>query len=62
MDEQGYPAAEKEIMKALDSADKLRKQVAIVVSKFGYETREPFLEREFKRYSLTIPVDKDSEG
>ena len=57
VDEQGYPAAEKEIMKALDSADRLRKQVAIVVSKFGYETCEPFLEREFREYSLTIPVE-----
>ena len=57
VDEQGYPAAEMEIMKALDSAEKLRKQVAVVVSKFGYETCEPFLENEFKEYSLTIPVE-----
>jgi len=57
VDEQGYPAAEKEILKALDSADRLRKQVAIVVSKFGYETCEPFLDREFRDCSLTIPVE-----
>ncbi len=57
VDEQGYSTAENEILKALDSAEKLRKQVAVVVSKFGYETCEPFLDREFKEYSLTIPIE-----
>lgn len=57
VDEQGYPAAEREILKALDSADILRKQIGVVVSKFGLETREPFLEREFRDYSLTIPIE-----
>jgi asparagine synthase (glutamine-hydrolysing) len=57
VDEQGYPAVEKEITKALDSADKLRKQVALVVSEFGYETQEPFLEQEFREFSLKIPAE-----
>ena len=56
-DEQGYPAAEKEILKALDSADKLRKQVSLVVSRFGYETCEPFLEPEFRECSISIPAE-----
>ncbi|MHB2037143.1 MAG: asparagine synthase C-terminal domain-containing protein [Nitrososphaerales archaeon] len=57
VDEQGYLAAEKEILKALDSADKLRKQVSLVVSKFGYETCEPFLEPEFREFSTSIPIE-----
>ena len=63
VDEQGYPAAEKEILKALDSADRLRKQVAIVVSKFGYETCEPFLDNVIQRVFSDYPCGvQDSEG
>jgi asparagine synthase (glutamine-hydrolysing) len=57
IDVEGYPEVQKEIVRALHTADELRKQVSTVVSKFGYETREPFFEPEFKEYSLGIPVE-----
>ncbi len=57
VDEQGYDAASKEICEALDLANKLLEQVGLVVGKFGFETREPFLDPEFVDYCLKIPIE-----
>lgn len=57
VDEFGYQAVESEIMKSLESAYKLKRQVATVVSEFGFETREPFLEEDFKEFALKIPAE-----
>ena len=56
LDAEGYSACEGEILRALDSAEKLRKEIGVVVSKFGFETKEPFLESTFKEYCLRIPI------
>ena len=57
VDEAGYSSVEVEIRSALDSAQRLREQVALVVSEFGCSTKEPFLRREFQEVSLSIPTE-----
>lgn len=57
VDEAGYSRVEVEIRSALDSAQRLREQVALVVSEFGCKTEEPFLQREFQEVSLSIPTE-----
>jgi asparagine synthase (glutamine-hydrolysing) len=57
LDTQGYSKVKSEIPKALESAEELGDQVGLVVSKFGLETKEPFLEDEFKEFALQIPAE-----
>jgi asparagine synthase (glutamine-hydrolysing) len=57
LDADGYSRVEIEIRKSLESAENLRNQVRRVASEFGLETREPFLEHEFKEFALKIPAE-----
>lgn len=56
-DTSGFDAAEKEISTALESAASLGQQVRKVVSGFGLKLEEPFLQKEFIDFGLTIPIE-----
>ena len=56
-DESGYGAVEKEILKALEAAKKLGEQVALAVSEFGFEIREPFMNESFRKFALSVPSE-----
>ena len=57
VDEKGYHEAEKEISKALRSAALLQRQVRELISRFGYDTIEPFLDKAFIEFSLQVPIE-----
>ena len=57
VDGAGYSQVEIEIHKALDSALRLREQVGLVLSEFGFKTKEPFLHKEFQEFSFSIPTE-----
>ena len=57
LDTKGYDEVEKEIAHALDQASSLRKEVKLVLSKFGLDSAEPLLDQDFVSFSQSeIPV------
>jgi asparagine synthase (glutamine-hydrolysing) len=57
VDGMGYEQARLEIFSALTSAEKLSKQVKSVVSTFGFDIKEPLLNRGFREFALSIPIE-----
>ncbi len=57
VDKEGYGEVRREITNALESANKLREQVGLVVAESGLATKEPFLQREFIDFALSIPPE-----
>lgn len=56
VDSHGYEAGETEIIRALSNAEKLGKQVRVVLANFGLELFEPLLLESFRERCLKIPI------
>ena len=64
VDTEGYESANKEILKSLDLARDLQKNIVNLAASFGLKTVEPFLESRFVDYCInSIPIElKISKG
>jgi asparagine synthase (glutamine-hydrolysing) len=57
LDSEGYESVEQEISRALESADALKKEVGLVLGRFGLGSRDPFLEGPFRKFGLSkVPI------
>jgi asparagine synthase (glutamine-hydrolysing) len=56
VDSEGYGAAEDEIARALEIADRLVLEVGKVADHFGLKVVEPFLTEKFRKVALEIPI------
>ncbi|MHB1908822.1 MAG: asparagine synthase C-terminal domain-containing protein [Nitrososphaerales archaeon] len=58
VDTEGYESANKEILKSLNLARDLQRNVARLATSFGLKTAEPFLESSFVDYCLnSVPIE-----
>ena len=58
LDAEGYPAVQNEIVRALDLADSLKREVKLVLSRFGLDSSEPLLDPTFRTFSISqVPIE-----
>jgi asparagine synthase (glutamine-hydrolysing) len=57
VDSEGYQTARTEIESALESADRLGREIAKVVSTLGFGVKVPLLEQGDKEFCLGIPIE-----
>ena len=58
LDAEGYPAIQKEIVRALNMADSLRREVKLVLSRFALDSSEPLLDPTFRSFSISqVPTE-----